>query len=116
MSENSNINTLVIASVSSENLQALVTALNEGRFYFTRLNSSGGFLYLSLNTLLIGVRRERYDELMEILTHCCRKQRTHIATQTQMEAHFQPAQPTIIEAEIGGATILTLPVEYFEQY
>lgn len=116
MCENCEINTLIIANVASEQVPTLTKELNQKRFYFTRIASSGGFLHLSTNTLLIGIRQARYDELMEILHACCKKQRTHIATQTQMEAHFQPSQPIIIEAETGGATLLTLPVRHFEQY
>jgi uncharacterized protein YaaQ len=116
MGENSEINTLVIATIANEQLPLLIKALNKSRFYFTRIDSSGGLLYLSTSTLLIGIRKERYDKLMDLLHTYCKKQRTHIATQTQMETHFQPSQPVIIEAETGGANILTLAVEYFEQY
>ena len=116
MCENCTINTLIIANASSEQVPPLTKELNKQRFYFTRIASSGGFMQLSTNTLLIGIHNERYDELMDILHKFCKKQRTHIATQTQIEAHFQPTQPIIIEAETGGATILTVPVEHFEQY
>ena len=116
MCDNFGINTLIIANASSEHVPFLIDVLNKKHFYFTQIASSGGFLQISTNTLLIGIHRDRYDELMELIRTYCKKQLTHIATQTQMEAHFQPSQPIIIEAETGGATILTLPVEHFEQY
>ncbi len=116
MCENCDINTLIIATASSDQVPMLTKELNKQRFYFTHVASSGSFMQLSTNTLLIGIPHERYKELMDILHKHCKKQRTHIATQTQIEAHFQPAQPIIIEAEMGGATILTIPVEHFEQY
>ena len=116
MCANCEIDTLIIANISSEQIPLLTKKLNEERYYFTRIASSGGLLHLSTNTLLIGIRQDSYDDLMELLYTYCKKQLTHIATQTQMEAHFQPSQPIIIEAETGGATILTLPLEHFEQY
>jgi len=116
MCENCKINTLIIANVSSEQVPVLMKELIQKRFSFTRIASSGGLLTVSTNTFLIGIRQERHGELMGLLNTCCKKQLTHIATQTQMEAHFQPSQPIIIEAETGGATILTLPVDHFEQY
>jgi uncharacterized protein YaaQ len=116
MCENSNIDTLVIANIANEQIPLLIKELNKLRFYFTRIDSSGGLLYLSTSTLLIGIRKERYEKLMDLLHTYCKKQRTHIATQTQMETHFQPSHPIIIEAETGGASILTLVVEHFEQY
>lgn len=116
MCENCNVNILVIANIASEHIQKVTKKLNQERFYFTRIASSGGLLHNSTDTLLIGIEKERYDNLMDTLTQYCRKQKTHIATQTQMEAHFLPSQPFIIEAETGGATILTFPVKHFEQY
>jgi len=116
MCENYQINILVIANVASEHIPIITKKLNQEKFYFTRIASSGGLLHISTNTLLIGMQKERYDDLMGLLTKYCKKQLTHIATQTQMEAHFQPSQPIIIEAETGGATILTVPVQHFEQY
>ena len=116
MCKNSNIDTLVIINISSEQVSIVKKELIQNRFIFTSVDNSGGLFYLSTYSLFIGIPRDRYDELMKILDTYCKKQRTHIATQTQMETHFQPSQPIIIEAEIGGATILSLPVEHFEQY
>jgi uncharacterized protein YaaQ len=116
MCDNCEVDILIIANISSEHIPLITKKLNQEQFYFTRISSSGGLLLVSTNTLLIGIQQERYDALMALLYTYCKKQRTHIATQTQMEAHFQPSQPIIIEAETGGATILTLPVEHYEQY
>ncbi len=116
MCENNKVDTLFIVNIYSENITQLRDRLNQEHFYFTQIASSGGLLQRITNTLLIGIRKDRSNELMTLLNTYCKKQRTHIATQTQMEAHFQPGQPIIIEAEIGGATILTLPVLHFEQY
>jgi uncharacterized protein YaaQ len=116
MCENCEVDTLVIANISSEQIPLITKKLNQAKFYFTRISSTGGFLNISSNTLLIGISKNRYDDLINLLHKYGRKQRTHIATQTQIEAHFQPSQPIIIEAETGGSTILTLPVVYFEQY
>ena len=57
---NCEIDTLIIANISSEHIPILIKKLNEARFYFTRIASSGGFLRLSTNTLLMGIRQDRY--------------------------------------------------------
>lgn len=116
MCENRNLDTLVIANISSNQHLNFSRALNRNQFYFTRISSTGGLLYSSTETLLIGIKKDRYEELLALLHKYCKKQLTHITTQTQLESHFQPSQPTIIEAETGGATLLTLPIEHFEQY
>jgi uncharacterized protein YaaQ len=116
MCENCEINTLLLVYLSADQIPALTAALIEEKFHFTQIASRGGFLNLSTNTLLIGINNVRHDKLKVLLDTHCSKRRTHIATHTQMEAHFQPSQPIIIEAETGGATIMTLPVEHFEQF
>jgi uncharacterized protein YaaQ len=116
MCENCDIDLLIVANISSEHVPLITKKLNQEQYYFTRIASNSSLLNLSTDTLIIGIQQDRYDSLKELLHKYCKKQRTHIATQTQMEAHFQPSQPIIIEAETGGATILTLPVIHFEQY
>jgi uncharacterized protein YaaQ len=116
MDPNLKIDTLVIINLASDQLSSLKKALNQNQFYFTLVDNAGGLLENPTHTLFIGINSSRYDELIKLLHKNCKKQRTHIATQTQMEIHLQPHQPIIIEAETGGATILTLPVAYFEQY
>lgn len=116
MSEKDKVDILVVANVSSELIPQLTKKLNQERFFFTQIASSRGLLHISTSTLLIGIHRNRYNDLMKLIHTHCKKKRTHIATQTQMEAHFHPPHPIIIEAETGGATLLTLPVLHFEQY
>ena len=116
MNENRDIDRLLIVNVASEQLPVLKRELNQKRFYFTLIDNAGGFLDKPTHTLFIGINKMRYDELIHLLHTQCKKHRTHIATQTQMEIHLQPHQPIIIEAETGGATIFAFSVEYFEQY
>ncbi len=116
MEINGEIDRLIIVNVASEQISALTKELNQKLFFFTLVDNAGGILDKPTHTLLIGINKNRYDELIQLLHAYCKKQLTHIATQTQMEIHLQPHQPIIIEAETGGATILTFPVEHFEQY
>ena len=116
MCENCGIDTLIIVNVSAENAQSLLNVLNKQRFYFTCIAGGTGIFEPSNTSLLIGIQRERYDELMGVLFKYCQKQRTHIPVQAQLESNSQVTHPVFIEAETGGATILTLPVEHFEQF
>jgi uncharacterized protein YaaQ len=116
MFDNFRINFLAIVSVSSDQFPVLKTALNDQRFFFTVVEGDGRFISDQRVSLFIGLNKNRLDELIHLLKKYCRKRRVHIATQSQMEIYLQPHQPAIIEAEIGGASFLTIPVEYFEQY
>ncbi|MBN1665821.1 MAG: cyclic-di-AMP receptor [Anaerolineales bacterium] len=116
MSTTEKIDTLIIINVSGDQMPTLARQLIEKDFHFTQIDSSGGLLHVLTNSLLVGINRQRYPELKELIHACCRRRRTHIAAETQMDIHLHPAQPIIIEAEIGGATLNTLDVEYFEQF
>ena len=116
MDENHGIDTLVILYVTNEQIDVLMDLLNQHQFHFTRIASSGGFLHYPNNSLLIGISRERLDELKTLVKECCQRRTTHIATQTHVESYPHHSQPVIIEAEVGGATLHTLAVEHFEQF
>ena len=58
MCENCEIDTLVIVYITNEQIAELTQKLNQQRFYFTRIASSGGFLQYPNNSLLIGVAHE----------------------------------------------------------
>ena len=110
------IDTLIIAVISSQDFIPVKNHLNFHQYFFTHISSSGGFLQSSSDLLLIGINYKRLEHLNSLLYDHCKKRITNIATQTQIETHFQPTQPIIIEAETGGATLLTFPVERFEQF
>lgn len=116
MCQNCDIDTLVVVNMFGEHLNNLTDQLIENKFYFTRINSSGGFLSMVSSSLLIGIQQERYQELMDLIRNCCKRQRTHIPAQIQLESHFQAAQPITIEAETGGANIHSIAVKHFEQF
>ena len=116
MGENANIDTLVILNVTNEQIEALTQKLNEERFYFTRIASSGGFLNYPNNSLLIGMARARLDDLKTLIKETCQRRTTHIAAHAHTESYPYHSQPVIIEAEVGGATLHTLNVAHFEQF
>lgn len=116
MSENNVIDTLVILNVTNEQIDDLTQKLNQQRYYFTRIASSGGFLGYPNNSLLIGISRDRLDDLKILIKECCQRRITHIAAQTYIESYPLHSQPAVIEAEVGGADLQTLEVEYFEQF
>ena len=116
MCENCGVDTLVILYITNEQIDELRQKLNEQRFYFTRIASSGGLLNYPNSSLLIGIPQNRLDELKALVKQCCQRRTTHIATQTHIESYPHHSAPVIVEAEIGGATFQTLPVEHFEQF
>lgn len=116
MCENCKIDTLVILYVTNEQIDELTQKLNEQRFLFTRIASNGGFLNYPNSSLIIGISKDRLDDLKSLIGQCCRRRTTHIATQTHIESYPHHSSPVIVEAEIGGATLQTVAIEHFEQF
>jgi uncharacterized protein YaaQ len=116
MCENCGIDTLVILYITNEQIDTLTQNLNEQRFYFTRIASSGGFLNYPNNSLLIGISKDRLDDLKALVKQCCQRRTTHIAAQTHIESYLHHSAPVIVEAEVGGVTLQTIAVEHFEQF
>ncbi len=108
------INELVVVVAADEQLGDLTHQLVNGGFYFTLVDSSGGFLQNATACLLIGINSARREALLKIIRSCCHTRRTYIPA--RIENPLMQGQPLMIEAEMGGATIFVVDVERFEQF
>jgi len=103
---------LIIAMVQDEDSEAAVHALTERGYRVTRLATTGGFLRRGNTTLLIGVEDSQVDDVFAVLRQKCRRRTvfTPLVTETPM---MLPS--SVVEVEIGGATVFVLDMERFEQ-
>lgn len=106
---------LVIAIIQDKDAGRLLEALVEKDFRATKLATTGGFLKAGNTTLLIGVEKERVDQVVGIIKNIC-KSREQIATPiAPMGAPIDSYIPYPIEVQVGGATIFVVDVERFEK-
>ena len=106
---------LIVAIVHNEDAGALVDALLDREYRATRLHSSGGFLKQSNATIIVGVEDDQVDTIVDIVRTTCTS-RTQIVN--PMPPIMEPGEffmPYPLEVEVGGATVLVLPVERFER-
>jgi uncharacterized protein YaaQ len=106
---------LVVAIVHNEDAGVLVDALLEREYRATRLHSSGGFLKQSNATIILGVEDDQVDAVMAIVRENCTS-RTQVVN--PMPPIMEPGEffmPYPLEVEVGGATVVVLPVERFER-
>jgi uncharacterized protein YaaQ len=106
---------LVVAIIHNEDAGALVDGLLEKEYRATRLHSSGGFLKQSNATILLVVEEADVDEVMGIVRANC-VSRTQVVN--PMPPIMEPGEffmPYPLEVEVGGATVMVLPVERFER-
>ncbi|RKD28827.1 cyclic-di-AMP receptor [Thermohalobacter berrensis] len=106
---------LVIAIVQDEDAPKLVDNLMKNNYRITKLASTGGFLKSGNTTLLIGVEKEKVDDVIEIIKKLCksRKQVTTSPSPTPMTGGVYIPYP--VEVQVGGATIFVVDVDKFEK-
>jgi len=103
---------LIFAIVQDEDSEVTVQALTESGYRVTRLATTGGFLRRGNTTLLIGVEDEQVERVLDVLRQKCRRRTvfTSLVSETPM---MLPS--SMVEVEIGGATVFVLDLEKFEQ-
>ncbi len=103
---------LVIAVVQDEDAEATVQALTEHGHRVTRLATTGGFLRRGNTTLLTGVPDDKVDDVLTVLRHTCRRRTVYTTLVTETPTMLPSS---VVEVEVGGATVFVLDMEHFEQ-
>lgn len=106
---------LITAIIHDEDSRSLLKELNEKGFGVTKLASTGGFLKSGNTTLLIGVEKEKLDEVLGIIKESC-KTRKQLTTTAPVGANTTNFITLPIEVTIGGATVFVTNVEHFEKF
>ena len=107
---------LLVAIVQTEDADALCKRLNEEAFRHTRINSTGGFLAHGNVTVLVGVRDEEVEAVMNLVRATCRTRASFVNSmpwgpEFALAGMTGAAMP--LEVQVGGATIFSLPVRRF---
>jgi uncharacterized protein YaaQ len=114
MNKPKTIDRLLVISLSIETLVLLREQLVQNHFYFTQIESSGGIIQKDSASLLVGIAKNREEELIRLIRKTCKRRKTFVPA--RVESSLMTVTPLMIEAEAGGALIYTLDVELFEQF
>lgn len=103
---------LVVAIINNDDANAVMSNLTKNGYQATKLSTSGGFLRAGNITLLIGVEKNKVDEVVNLIGECSsqRKKITPV-NNTYIGDSMLSSMP--IEVTVGGATIFVLDVEQF---
>ncbi|WDV45975.1 cyclic-di-AMP receptor [Clostridiaceae bacterium M8S5] len=107
---------LVIAIVQDDDAHRLLDELMKNNFGVTKLASTGGFLRAGNTTLIIGVEKEKVNEVLQIIKKLCksRKQVTSYPATTAWSMGSYVPYP--VEVQVGGATVFVIDVEQFNKF
>ena len=106
---------LVLAMVQDDDAPDLIEELTESSFRVTKLATTGGFLKSGNTTLLIGVEKEKVQDVINVIEEVCKRRKEMIPTSstTTIGNNSSMYMPYPIEVEVGGATIFVLDVDQF---
>lgn len=104
---------LIIAVVHDKDAGILSDALAEAGIQGTKLASTGGFLHEGNTTFFIGVKKERVEEVLNIIRDNCQARSKIITPLSPVGNAIDSIITYPTEIQIGGATIFVLDVEQF---
>lgn len=89
---------MIIAIVQDQDASSLIEDLTNNRYRITKLSSTGGFLKAGSTTLLMGVKEEEKEEVIELIRSVCTSKK-----------HQKDGE----EVVVGGANLFILDVDQF---
>jgi uncharacterized protein YaaQ len=103
---------LCMAVVQAQDADIAEDALQNLDIFVTHLPSQGAFLGRRNATLLIGFPKSSLPEVLNALKENCRQRIEYISVPLESAPLPMPS-PTPIT--VGGATVFSLDIEYFEE-
>lgn len=106
---------LVVAVIHDEDSHELMEKLSKKGYNITKLASTGGFLKTGNTTLMIGIKQEYVDDVLNIIDETCQTRKEYTMTSSMIgESSSFMGQP--IEVSVGGATVFVLDVDQFKKF
>ena len=104
---------LIIAVVQDDDANDLIDLLTEKSFRVTKLATTGGFLKSGNTTLMIGVEKDRIDEVIGQIEEVCKTRNQIVTAPSPVAGSTGVYVPYPIEVKVGGATIFVVDVDKF---
>lgn len=104
---------MLIAILNADDASAVIQNLMKEGYSVTRLSTTGGFLRAGNVTILIGVKDDRVQAVIDIIGKYSKSRKQVIPTTSEAGINFYPSMP--VEVTVGGATIFVLNIERFEK-
>jgi uncharacterized protein YaaQ len=106
---------LIFAVVQAQDVDGCADALTAAGFVCTRFSTQGGFLDSSNCTLMTGVDDEQVDEVLEILRRRAKRRVELLDATLPLVGALTPVMAPPVDVEVGGATVLVVPLDRLEK-
>jgi uncharacterized protein YaaQ len=108
------VDQLVLVVVSEEQAGELGKKLVAEGFRFTIISASSGLLPSGTSCLMLGTHSSLYDRLEKLIEKVCKTRRRFIPAGQFGVSEGLPL--SMIEAEVGSASVYTLPLDLYEVF
>ncbi|WP_283678055.1 cyclic-di-AMP receptor [Lentilactobacillus sp. Marseille-Q4993] len=106
---------LVIAIVQDKDANKLRSVFVAHDIIATRFSTTGSFLRAGNTTYLVGVDDDKVDLTLQLIKETCSSRQQFMTPPVSLSGdtseHTFP-----IEVQVGGATVMVLPIESFHQF
>lgn len=106
---------LIFAVVQGKDADNLRSALLDGGYRTTQINSAGGFLRESNATFLIGVDNDRVPDVLRIVKQTCYTRTQYVNPLLPIMEPGEFYMPNPVEVQVGGAAVFICNVNRYER-
>ncbi|MGF7437643.1 cyclic-di-AMP receptor [Lentilactobacillus senioris] len=106
---------LVIAIVQDKDASRLRSTFVANDIVATKLATAGGFLRAGNTTYFVAIDDEKVDLVLQLIKETCSARKQYMTPPVSING--DGAEQTFpIEVEVGGATVMVLPIDAFHQF
>lgn len=106
---------LIFAVVQGKDADNLRSALLDGGYRTTQINSAGGFLRESNATFLVGVENDSVQDVLRIVKQTCYTRTQYVNPLLPIMEPGEFYMPNPVEVQVGGAAIFICNVNRYER-
>lgn len=106
---------LVLAIVQEKDVPKLQSELNKQKIIATQLPTKVKFLKSKNLTYFIGVDDERVPEVLDIIKAACQSRKQYVTPPISLAGSISDNSYPV-EVQVGGATVMVLPVDSFHRF
>ncbi|EKK20035.1 protein from nitrogen regulatory protein P-II (GLNB) family [Fructilactobacillus florum 8D] len=106
---------LVVAIVQEKDSTKLQNQLNHQKIIATQLATKGGFLKAKNITYLIGIEDQRVKEVLDTIKEVCQARSQYVTPPINLVGSISDTSYPV-EVQVGGATVMVLPMDNFYHF
>ncbi|MEJ6400234.1 cyclic-di-AMP receptor [Nicoliella lavandulae] len=106
---------LLIAVIQDKDTSELQEEFIKNNIRATKLSTTGGFLKSGNTTYMIGIEDEKVDKVLDIIKTISRTRKKYMTPPVNLDGGANEGSYPV-KIQVGGATVMILPMDQFYQF